>query len=80
MAKEKETTADFAFGRINYLIMLTGIGFIVLGFILMAGGGTDDPNVFNEEIFSPVRITVAPLLVLTGFLIEIYAIVKKSKD
>jgi hypothetical protein len=80
MAKEKETTADFAFGRINYLIMLTGIGFIVLGFILMAGGGTDDPNVFNEEIFSPIRITVAPLLVLAGFLIEIYAIVKKSKD
>lgn len=79
MSKEKQT-ADFAFGRINYMIMLIGIGCIVLGFILMAGGGTDDPNVFNEEIFSPVRITVAPLLVLAGFLIEIYAIVKKSKD
>lgn len=79
MAKEKET-ADFAFGKVNYMIMLTGLGLIVLGFILMAGGGTDDPNVFNEEIFSPVRITVAPLLVLSGFLVEIYAIVKKSKD
>lgn len=79
MAKEKETV-DFAFGKVNYMIMLTGLGLIVLGFILMAGGGTDDPNVFNEEIFSPVRITVAPLLVLSGFLVEIYAIVKKSKD
>lgn len=80
MAKEKETTADFAFGKVNYMIMLIGIGFIVLGFILMSGGGTDDPNVFNEEIFSTRRITIAPILVLTGFLLEIYAIVKKSKD
>jgi len=79
MAKEKEK-ADFAFGRINYKIMLTGIGLILLGFILMAGGGTDNPNEFSEAIFSPVRITVAPLLVLAGFILEIYAIVKKPKD
>lgn len=79
MAKEKET-ADFAFGKINYTIMLAGIGLILLGFILMAGGGTNDPNVFNEEIFSARRITIAPILVLSGFVLEIYAIVKKSKD
>jgi len=79
MAKEKEKV-DFAFGRINYTLMLSGIGLILLGFILMSGGGTKDPNVFSEDIFSPVRITVAPLLVLAGFVLEIYAIVKKSKD
>ena len=79
MAKEKEK-ADFAFGRINYTLMLSGIGLILLGFILMAGGGTDNPAEFSEDIFSPVRITVAPLLVLAGFVLEIYAIVKKSKD
>ncbi len=79
MAKEKEK-ADFAFGKINYTLMLSGIGLILLGFFLMAGGGTDDPNVFSEDIFSPVRITLAPLLVLAGFVLEIYAIVKKPKD
>ncbi len=79
MAKEKET-ADFAFGKINYTIMLIGIGLILTGFILMSGGGSDDPNVFSEEIFSFRRITLAPLLVLSGFVLEIYAIVKKSKD
>ncbi len=79
MAKEK-VTADFAFGRINYILMLSGIGLILLGFFLMSGGGSKDPNVFSEDIFSPVRITVAPLLVLSGFVLEIYAIVKKSKD
>jgi membrane-bound ClpP family serine protease len=79
MAKEKQKT-DFAFGKINYTIMLTGIGLILLGFILMSGGGSKDPNVFNEDIFSVRRITIAPLLVLAGFVLEIYAIVKKSND
>ena len=79
MAKEKQKT-DFAFGKINYTIMLVGIGLILLGFILMAGGGSKDPNVFNEDIFSFRRITIAPLLVLAGFVLEIYAIVKKSND
>ncbi len=79
MAKEKEK-ADFAFGKINYTLMLSGIGLILVGFFLMSGGGTKDPNVFSEDIFSPVRITVAPLLVLAGFVLEIYAIVKKAKD
>ena len=83
MVKEKIkeiAKADFAFGRSNYIIMLSGIGLILLGFILMAGGGSKDPKIFSPDIFSPMRITVAPLLVLTGFLVEIYAIVKKAKD
>lgn len=79
MANEK-VTADFAFGRMNYILMLSGIGLILLGFLLMSGGGSTDPNVFSEAIFSPMRITVAPILVLSGFVLEIYAIIKKSKD
>ena len=79
MAKEKQKT-DFAFGKINYTIMLAGIGLILLGFILMSGGGSNDPKVFNEDIFSSRRITIAPLLVLAGFVLEIYAIIKKSND
>lgn len=79
ISKEK-VKADFAFGRINYVLMLSGIGLIILGFFLMSGGGTKDPNVFNEEVFSTTRITIAPLIVLAGFALEIYAIVKKAKD
>lgn len=71
---------DFAFGRINYIYMLVGIGFILLGFILMAGGKSNDPNVFNPEIFSFRRITIAPVLVIIGFIIEVFAIVKKADD
>ena len=63
----------------NYKLMLIGLGVIVLGFVLMAGGGSDDPNVFNEDMFSFRRITLAPILVLAGFAFEIYAIMKKTK-
>ena len=63
----------------NYKLMLIGFAVIVLGFILMSGGGSDDPNVFNEDMFSFRRITLAPLLVLGGFAFEIYAIMKKPK-
>lgn len=71
---------DFAFGRINYILMLSGLGFIILGFILMSGGRSSDPAVFNPEIFNFQRITLAPILVILGFAIEIYAIVKKAED
>ena len=64
----------FAFGKRNYKFMIVGIIFIALGFILMSGGGSEDPNVFNEEIYSFRRIRIAPLIVIIGFAIEIYAI------
>ena len=64
----------FAFGKRNYKFMIVGIIFIALGLILMSGGGSDDPNVFNEEIYSFRRIRIAPLIVIIGFAIEIYAI------
>jgi len=77
--KKDKNKSDFLFGKKNYIIMLVGIAFISLGFILMAGGGSDDPNVFNEEIYNFRRIRLAPTLVLIGLAIEIYAIMAKSK-
>lgn len=76
--KEKETGSfGFALDRQNYKLMAIGFGIIVLGFILMAGGGSDNPNVFNREIFSFRRITLAPVILLAGFIFEIYAIMKR---
>jgi hypothetical protein len=79
-ATKEKAQGDFAFGRINYILMLAGLGLILLGFILMSGGGSENPNEFNEEIFSFRRITLAPLMVLAGFALEVVAIVKRSKD
>jgi hypothetical protein len=70
----------FAFGKENYILMLVGIGFIILGFVLMIGGGSKDPNVFNYEMFNFRRITLSPILILIGFGIEIVAIMKRPKD
>ncbi len=82
MSTQKTETkkTDLAFGKENYILMLAGLAFIVVGFILMTGGGSNDPNVFSEEIFSFRRITLAPIIVITGFVIEIFAIMKKPKD
>ena len=77
MSKNKNSQknqSSFLFGKRNYKIMAIGLGVIVLGFILMAGGGSDDPAVFNEAIYNTRRIRLAPTLVLIGFAIEIYAI------
>ena len=71
---QEEPKEVFIFGKKNYLFMLIGIGLIVLGFILMSGGGSDDPNVFNPEIYNFRRIRLAPTLVLIGFGVEVYAI------
>ncbi len=65
---------DFLFGKKNYIVMLIGIAVITLGFILMSGGGSDNPEVFNPEIYNFQRIRLAPTLVLIGLGIEIYAI------
>ena len=71
---ERASKPEFIFQRKNYLFMFLGIAFITLGFILMSGGGSDDPNVFNEDIYNFRRIRLAPTLVLIGLGIEIYAI------
>ena len=72
--KEDLQKKPFVFQRKNYKFMLIGIAFIALGFILMTGGGSDDPTVFNPEIYSWRRIRLAPALILIGFGIEVYAI------
>lgn len=64
----------------NYKLMLMGFGIIVFGFILMVGGGSNDPNVFNPDIFSFRRITLAPIIVLFGFAFVGYSIMKRTKD
>ena len=80
--KEEAKKPQFEFDKKNYKFMLIGLAFIVIGFILMSGGGSDDPNVFNPEIYSWRRIRLAPALILIGFGIEVYAILlnpNKSK-
>jgi hypothetical protein len=77
---ENEASGLFPLGKENYKLMLIGLGIIVLGFILMIGGGSDDPKVFSEDIFSFRRITLAPIIVLFGFIFQIYAIMKRPKE
>ena len=77
--KNNEQKPDFLFEKENYKFLLIGIAVIVIGFILMSGGGSDDPKVFSEDVFSFRRIRLAPTVVLIGFGITIYAIFKKSK-
>ncbi len=79
MQKEKIQKQEFLFGKKNYIIMLIGIVFIALGFVFMAGGGSDNPEVFNEEIYNWQRIRLAPTLVIIGLVIEIYAIFAEKK-
>jgi len=67
------------FEKKNYILMIVGVAFILLGLVLLGGGGSQNPEVFNPEIFNSQRIVIAPTLMLIGFVIEIYAIMWKSK-
>jgi hypothetical protein len=67
----------FPFERRNYMFFLLGIAFLVIGYLLMSGGGVEDPNEFSEEIFSARRITIAPLTVMAGYGIIFYSILKR---
>jgi len=79
--KESENKIEFALGKENYVYLAIGFGIIIIGFLLMVGGGSDDPKVFNgDELFSFRRIVLAPVVVLFGFLFEIWAIMKKPKE
>ena len=78
MADNKTTPSIF--NKENYKWMLIGLAVIVAGFILMIGGGSGDPNVFNPEIFNFQRLTLAPLLILAGYVIEIFAIMKRPRE
>lgn len=87
--KKKDTAAglknfpekkSFAFNRDNYKLLFIGLALIILGFLLMIGGGSEDPDTFSEDIFSFRRMTLAPLLILAGYIVEIFAIMKRPKE
>lgn len=72
---------DFAIGKENYKLLIIGFAIIIIGFLLMIGGASKDPNVFDKaEIFSAQRIIVAPIVVIFGFAFEVWAIMKKPKE
>ena len=78
---KKDTNAvEFAIGKENFKYIAIGVGILVVGFLLMIGGKSQDPNVFNPEIFSFRRITLAPIIVVGGFFFIIWAIMKKPKE
>ena len=85
MNKPKENMGELSpnqqplFGKINYILIGIGVIFLALGFILLAGGGSDDPEVFNPEIFNKQRLVVAPVLMLIGLIVEIFAIMYRPK-
>ena len=76
--KEK-SNLDFAFTKQNYMLLLVGIALICVGLLLMIGGGSGDPTVFSDKIFDSQRLTIAPLLIALGFIVEIFAIIYKPK-
>ena len=83
MANEKKQTPanNSLFGKENYMWMLAGLAIMALGFFLMAGGKSSDPNTFNDsDVYSTTRITIAPLLIVAGLVTEIFAIMKKPKE
>jgi hypothetical protein len=79
MKNDTTQKSELLFGKKNYIIMIIGLVIITLGFILMSGGGSDNPEVFNEEIYNWRRIRLAPTLVILGLGIEIYAILTNPK-
>lgn len=77
--EDKNSSFDFVFGKINYIIMGVGLVLLALGYIFLCGGGSDDPNVFNEAMFDTRRLFVAPIFITLGFIAEIVAIMYKGK-
>ena len=77
---ENKEKLNFALGRENYKLLAIGFVIIIIGFLLMLGGKSDSPDQFSENIFSFRRITLAPIVVLTGFIFEIWAIIKKPGE
>ncbi|HOE38846.1 MAG TPA: DUF3098 domain-containing protein [Bacteroidales bacterium] len=78
--ENQEQNSGFTLGKKNYILIIIGFVFIIIGFILMSGGKSTDPNVFNKEIFNFRRISLAPIIILIGFIIEIFAILWRPKS
>lgn len=80
MSKETKKPG-FAFGKENYRILIIGVVIVAIGYMLMVGGGSDNPNEFHaDEIFSFRRITLSPIVILSGFVVVLYGIMKKPKE
>lgn len=79
MEKKIDTQKKVIFQKTNYILFFVGIIILILGFVLMIGGGSNDPDVFNEKMFGFQRLTLAPLLLILGFAIEFFAIFYKPK-
>ena len=77
--ESKKNSKSFLFGKRNYQILFVAFAVVALGYILMAGGGSEDPNIFNPELFNFRRIRLAPTFVICGFGIAIYAILARVK-
>lgn len=81
MSATKENNSNFLFDKTNYILMIIGVVLLLIGFYLMSGGKSADVHQFHaKEVFSATRITLAPILVLLGFAVEIFAIMRKPKD
>jgi|TARA_B100000809_G_scaffold78702_1_gene76622 uncharacterized membrane protein YjjP (DUF1212 family) len=76
----QKNNLDFAFTKQNYILLLVGVALICAGLLLMIGGGSDDPTIFSDKIFDSQRLTLAPILIALGFIVEIFAIMHKPKD
>ena len=74
-----KSNEKFVFGTMNYILMGIGIVLLILGYILLSGGGSDDPNVFNAEMFNARRLVVAPIVITAGLIVEICAIMFRNK-
>ena len=77
--KNEDEGFHFCFGKVNYILMVIGLLVLAVGYIMLSGGGSDDPNVFNPAMFDQRRLFVAPILIVLGFVIEIVAIMFRKK-
>lgn len=80
MSEENKINNDFALGKKNYILIAAGTAVTILGYFLVSGGGSEDPAVFSEELFSTQRMIVAPILMLLGLGVVGWGILKKSEE
>ncbi len=78
-SKKKEEDKSFVFNRENYILLLVGLALMAIGFLLLIGGGSKDPEVFSDALFDFQRLTLAPILIIAGLVVEFYAIMKRPK-
>lgn len=76
----KPTKEGFTFGRTNYLLIIAGVVSLIIGFVLLSGGGSEDPNVYSDEIFDTRRLTVAPIILMAGYILVLLGVIKKSRE